>query len=610
MKSFAFFALAFLGLAAFGASLPNPFLFDDKLMVAANDWLRWTYIPNFFRSYIQDSAMAFTGYRPLVMATLAAQRELTGLNPLPYRLFNLLLHAAVSCLVFVLARDLLKRWTDGDRPLPALAVAALFLLHPVQTNVITLVWKRTDLLVSLGLLGTFLCAGRWIERKGGAGSLAAAYAFALVAFFSKESALLLPAVILLGDLLVWRSKRSVSAGILGLYLPAAALAMALAWLSFFELPAKLAEISYIGQPYGPPSQILSRHDYLLTQSVSLLTYLKLLAVPSGLSVFHAIVPVRTVADPRLWLGLGVLLLLIFVAVRSRKDHPWATFSISWFLLTLLPASSFVPLTLPFDEDRLYLPMFGVALYAVGTGWRLFEAAEKKGWGSLRKILPWAPVLVCALYIPHDILRGRVWSSDLRLWRMNARDEPGDPRAWVNLGISWGAEGRLPEALDAYRRALALSPDYGVARYFRGQTLLKFHRIDEAEEELSLAFRAGIFPHDALASLGLASLEDNDPGAAARFFVRSLVISPTRAGALRNLGKLLDDENDGAAAENVLEWALVAEPWNPETRIRLAYVVWKYDHRKEAALLLLKDALRLRPEDERANRLLAEISGAP
>ena len=434
--------------------------------------------------------------------------------------------------------------------------------------------------------------------------------FACVALLSKESAMLLPLLILLGDLTVWEKVRTVRARILGLYVPLFLLALFLAWLVFWEMPLRLEGVLSFSQSFVPPSRILNRHDYLLTQSVSLLEYVKLLFVPSDLNVFHQIPSVHSFGDVRLWCGLAALVFLFWGAWASRRRCPWIAFSIAWFVLTLLPSSSFVPLQLPFDEDRLYLPLFGFALGLIGTGLWLLKEAERRGWLRLRRLLSWVPILMCILYLPHDFLRMRVWADELRLWRMNARDEPGDARAWVNLGNAWARRGRLPEATSAFREALALEPDYGAAHYFFGRALLDFQKPREARNELDLAFRLDTLPHDVLASLALASLAEQDSGRSARYFLWSLDLAPGQPTNLRNLGKLLADERQPDAAEDVLKRAVFSEPWNPENKIRLAYLLWNHDRLREPALDLLRSALRSSPEDERAKLLLKEIQGAP
>src|ERR1035441_10582389 len=89
---------------------------------------------------------------------------------------------------------LARRW-------PAFALAALWGLHPVQTEAVTNIVGRADLLAAFGVLAGLLCYVRCSRAEGrhrlalGAG-LAAAQA---IGIFSKESAAVLPGILLVYD---------------------------------------------------------------------------------------------------------------------------------------------------------------------------------------------------------------------------------------------------------------------------------------------------------------------------------------------------------------------------------------------------------------------------
>lgn len=73
-----------------------------------------------------------------------------------------------------------------------------------------------------------------------------------------------------------------------------------------------------------------------------------------------------------------------------------------------------------------------------------------------------------------------------LLRQNSRDA----EAWSGLGAALRAQARLAEAESAYRRALALRPDYAIARHNLGALLSQLHRAEEALTELDRAARQG------------------------------------------------------------------------------------------------------------------------
>jgi protein O-mannosyl-transferase len=556
-----------LSVVAFGVGFTNPFLFDDTVIIQENEWLRSEYILGFFRSFIPDSKLTFPGYRPLVLTTFALQKEWLGASPWSFRLVNLILHVCVTTLVFGLARRLFRRYArDEGVALPLLA-SLFFLIHPVQTNIFTLVWKRSDLLVSLGILGAIYFSTRWNENRG-VRWLVGVWISTLVAVFSKESALILPAALILCDLFVWERKQDLRSRVAWIYIPTILICVTLAYLIFAVMPATLADMNFSKEPFAPPSYVLGRGEYFKSQAVSLLKYLELAFFPINLNVFHYISPVRTNEHPLFWFGLAVFTALLYVAYRYRTASPLISFSILWFLLFLLPASSFVPLFMSFDEVRLYLPLAGAGLlFALGFN-RASNWAKQKNWKIVIRALPTAVVLILVLYIAQDALRVRVWRSPLSLWGMNALDEPEDARAWLGLGMTFDSMGQYDRAEEAFGQAIAAEPAYGVAYYFRGKTAMMRRKFDEAENYLTVAYSLGAMPHEVLTMMAVNATAREDPAEAARYFTLSLNKAPGESATYRNLAMLLEDQREIAGAISALRIALRLDPTNTDTQKRL------------------------------------------
>lgn len=121
-------------------------------------------------------------YRPLVALSFGLDRLAFGLHPLGYALTNLLLVLSAAALLLVVARR------AGVGAGAAIVAAALWAFNPHGINM-ALLWSsgRTSLLLTLFALGAaaaLLRGGRW--------SVAA---WTLAALWSKETAVLLPAIL-------------------------------------------------------------------------------------------------------------------------------------------------------------------------------------------------------------------------------------------------------------------------------------------------------------------------------------------------------------------------------------------------------------------------------
>ena len=177
-------------------TLSGALLSDDYAVLAAvSDWSREGHLLQALLSKFHsglDSPSFY--YRPLSMASFGVNFALSGAYPLGWRLTNLVLHLLSGALVFAIARRFSVE--DGSEPSnigPAIA-AAVFLLFPTSPEAVAWVSGRYDLLALLFMLATlafFQRAARWYDALGAAALLTAACALA-----SKESAALLPALVL------------------------------------------------------------------------------------------------------------------------------------------------------------------------------------------------------------------------------------------------------------------------------------------------------------------------------------------------------------------------------------------------------------------------------
>ncbi|MBF0568574.1 MAG: hypothetical protein HQK95_06855 [Nitrospirae bacterium] len=204
----AFFILSIVSAAFFGAiaALSNGFVWDDMHMVT-NPVLVDS---NSFYGYFFGKSLYF---RPFLRLSLSLDWGLWRMSPMGYHLHNLIIHAANSVLVFVVAGCLMAK-DDGDM-LPAFLAGLAFALHPVHSEAIAWISGRTDLLATFFFLLAFLgfLIYRWEDNPRGIVICAVFYLFSM---FSKENGITLIAVVVAYGLLTkmpWR-RLVLSAGIL------------------------------------------------------------------------------------------------------------------------------------------------------------------------------------------------------------------------------------------------------------------------------------------------------------------------------------------------------------------------------------------------------------
>ncbi len=148
----ALLALLLATAAAYADALRGELQFDDDQFVTSDLAIRD--LGRLLREELLPGLLH--GRRVVVQATFAADYAVGRLDPLPYHATNLLVHLAAVVLAFLLARDLLRCAGHPRAAGVALAAAALFALHPLQTQAVTYVWQRSESLAALCYLAALL----------------------------------------------------------------------------------------------------------------------------------------------------------------------------------------------------------------------------------------------------------------------------------------------------------------------------------------------------------------------------------------------------------------------------------------------------------------------
>ena len=182
-------------------------------------------------------------------------------------------------------------------------------------------------------------------------------------------------------------------------------------------------------------------------------------------------------------------------------------------------------------------------------------------------------------------------------------------AHINLGSALGKmPGRLDEAIGQFREALRIQPNSAAARTNLGTALLKTPgRLHEAIAQ----FEAAVYltPRDALAHVNLGSALSNVPermNDAIAQYEEALRLRPDLADAHNNLGLALDAQGRTDEAVEEFEEALRLTPAVAEIRLNIASALLRVPGRENEAAAQLEAYLRVRPGNEQARQVLAQI----
>ena len=501
-RALPYLLIALLTAAAWANAIGNAPVWDDRIHILDNPAVR--------ESRWGEILARPTGdyYRPAVFASFAIGG---GGDParFPAQVAgNIVLHTAAAWLLLAAVSML------GAPRGAALAAALVFALHPVQTEAVTYVSGRTDLLAAMFSLAALLLQARargWAggrPRSGLALGAAACYALALG---SKESSALLPLALLAGDRIFARRP----GGARALLPHALILAGYAAWRA--HLGAGTVAL-------GDPAALGPR---LLAALAAVGEYARLALFPVNLHLERFV----GVSAPA---ALGGAATLAAAVVALARGSDTTRFWILWASIAYLPTSNLIAVypglpsgTIFAPEHFLYLPLSGIAACLVPALAR--RSPDRVG------VFLLAGALACFVLLARD--RNRDWRDEETLYRHTLRFSPGSARVRLNLGnvlLAWddveGAAAQYAEGARRHPENVDLLINLGIAE-------MRWGHVADAEKALLRATRAA--PRDAQAWATLGALHGNvgRREEARRAFERALAIDPENADARQGMAIL-------------------------------------------------------------------------
>jgi protein O-mannosyl-transferase len=603
-------------------ALNNGFVFDDYLLIVQR-----TALPQIASHPRLALSLSVVGYRPLRTLSYVLDYRIGGMQPWIFHLSNLIYHWLTACLVFLVTWRLVAnaKAASGQWPLaslsdaelrtpdsglrPALFAAFLWALHPIQTDAVSYISGRRDILAGFFFFLGFYAFLRLRTpdsglRTGGrvvwAGVAFVAYGLGLL---SKEMAVTLPLVILCYDYVCTVRLQGVRFGrgyiaelVRGmgrtvwehkyLYLP---LFLGGAWFSwhaaFVVLPTW--RIGWYGGSIGAN---------FLTVARIWVYYLYLLLWPVHLLADYtgAFAVTRSLRDPWALAAVSALLGLLLVTLGMLRSSRLTAFAALWMAISLLPVSHIIPYPEMMAEHYLYIPSFGFCLLVALALTRLTrspksevrspksEEGEQVSSLQPRAAGLWRPVVGYGLlagllifYAGRTISRNRDWRDDLTLFNCVVRDNPASARARLGLGYAYDRIGLPRMAIVQYETGLRLDPQDPRLYTNLGAAHQKLGELREAERVYIAALKLRLHDLKVLNNLGFLYVEKKEFDKARSILEKAEQLSSGRNPTVyANFGLLYEVQNKVPEALAAYQKAIKLDPYNDVYAQRIA-VLEKY-----------------------------------
>ena len=477
-------------LAVYGPALGGEFLWDDNYLVRGNGLIRSPiFCLEVFRHTLFGGDSNF--YRPIQTLTYLWDYYWWGLNPFGYHLTNALVHAANGFLLHTLLRRVLPGLVPGDgvrtpaTDRTALALALLWVVHPVHSAAVAYVAGRADSLAMAFCVGAWLlCMGALApggRPAGRAGMAAGAFACFLAGLCSKEIAFVWLALFAGWLLMAHPGAGAPRADRRGRLLALAGGLLAVGiCLGLRHLPPP-------APAPPPPPGTLGRWVLMLR---ALGDYGRLMVFPDRLYMERQVFAAPGLAnpdDPAYYDTLAVTGALVLAAFAAGAWLPGRGRTLrrvgaAWFLAGFLPVSNLFPLNASVAEHWLYLPSVGFLLFLAGV-------ALDVPWPRLPARFPNPRVAVAAVLAATAGLGGRTWLrahdwvDGPTFYRQTIRDGGDFPRMREGLAVACLERGDSATAASLLGELTARYPTLFSARVNLATVQLRAGRTDEAHAAL-------------------------------------------------------------------------------------------------------------------------------
>lgn len=593
--------LATVVIACFANSLPNDFVFDDKPIILDNRLLR---------SLSNLPVLLTASYRPLRDISHALDFALWGENATGFHLTNILIHLANTLLVFALVRRL-----SGALAV-ALVAALIFAVHPIQTDAVTYISGRRDVLFSLFYLASFHFYLSYKARRADRYLALFLVCWAL-SMMAKEMAASLPVLVFLWNFCdawgeqsgswlrrMWGALRTAFRRDRWLYLGLVVAVAGYAWyMVFIKRGSALARDGF---KYWGGSFFANLLVILQVQAWNL----KQLIWPTPIVQYKGAFDVTVSAfDWRVLLSFVTLTATLAGGLLALNRDRLIAFAVLSYFALLLPVSQLIPHHELLADHYLYLPIMSFGLFAGLVIKRLAESGD-----TIRKVAYTATATALVAMAVTTVLRNRVWKDEVTLWQENYKEVPNSIRAVSNLArvYSTSNPGRSEEL---YKRCLEIDPTYWRAYY----ALAMFSRSREKARDVEALIRKGLAMSDAeltasgteeptvfrsqlTSALAMTRGSQGDSEGAERLYREAIGLYPLNPLPYTMLTNFYR-EREPAKAIATLEQLVAVYPGHRQPLEQVATLLIE-ERRYDEAIVYLDQLIKLIPNDYTANLLFS------
>ena len=429
-----------VGFAVYASGLTNPFIEDDLNQIVNNvpvhsiaNILLFFQSGTFFNG--QLNALTQGGFfRPLMTTAFAGLYTAFAANPFYFHLFQMVLIIGTTLLIYLFLRYSFK-------PLMALVLALIFLVHPMNSQDVYYIAATGDLLyLFFGMLALWL-----LIRFTSLRSMVAATACLFCSLLSKESGVLFVVMALL--YLFWFDRERLRKFII-ILVPAIVIYLALR----FHAVGLWDRISLA------PIDNLNLGQRLMTAPSIMSFYIVKFLFPGSLAMqYYWIYPQFSLLHVALPLIIDIAVIALCVlgarrlrGIASRGQYLSYLFFGTWAAAGVLPCLQIVSLDMTACETWFSFSMIGV-LGMIGILLVAYQDRFQWSWLSVLSL-----AIICTLGA-RTAVRGLDWHDQLSFSYKEIAASPGDYSAYNDIAYGLIQQNQYAQAASYSRESIAIYP---------------------------------------------------------------------------------------------------------------------------------------------------------
>ena len=459
-------ACAFL---QFSNTLNHDYAWDDTIVILENPDVRSGFagLGEIWHKQHSDYLHDQIGYRPLVLSTFAIEQEFFPLNPKVGHLMNVV-YFSILCLVILL---FLSEIVPEEWRLKALLVTALFIVHPLHTEVVANIKSRDEIFQLLFSLLSIIFYLRWVTATKW-WQMVLAIAFFVCAILSRENAIVTLALIPLTVLVL-------GTGTLGQRLKGLIPMLGLALLGVAIIAAAQlgnagkAETEGMGIVYEDPAlgngllyHVVKGLNRVANFNLVMLRYLRNFIWPVDLVYYYGYDYLRVYETKDIVSVFGAILtfglsIISLAALRYRKMFAFGALFFFIGISPFLQQFNFMPDAM---ADRfVFGPSLGLCIASIaGVSW-----VTEKRFGNIgavgRIAIASLIVTVFGFYSYQTFQRNKAWKDNFTLFSTDINKLKNCAKAHEHYAdvlhekyLKTGDASLIPDIIYHYQRSIEIS----------------------------------------------------------------------------------------------------------------------------------------------------------